>query len=252
MILLFSLAFSISPIGHAFAGGDLYLKVESFKWEEFYNDSKLLEESGLIYGLGASARSDITKPLTFKLKAELFGGSVDYDGQTQDGTPVKTDTDYFGFKLEGDCGYRFMIAEGFALEPFIGVGLRWWRRDIQSTDEAIGYEETWRSFYARLGMRGDHTLSNQLNIFADAGVKLPIYTENEADLSIVGLSKVTVEPGNEASAFAELGVQWAKFKAVVFYEGMRFSESDPDDTYGVFIQPKSEADMFGLNVGVSF
>lgn len=255
-ILLFSLVISTGSIvsfsTYASAEVDLYLKAESFKWEELDNGSKLLEESGMIYGVGSLIRSDNRNAFNFKFKGELFGGSVDYDGQTQEGTPVKTDTDYFGFKLEGDSGYRFMIAEKSSLEPFVGLGLRWWKRDIQSTDEGIGYEETWSSFYVRAGIYGDHMISGQAKVFLEGGAKFPLYTRNEPDFSEFGLENPTLEPGSEVSLFAEAGLKWSKIKVAVFYEGMRFSESDLDDTYNAFYQPESKADMFGVNIGLSF
>ena len=253
MLLTVVFSFGIISASAIAAEYDVYGKIESFTWKEYSDsDSQLLKESGPIYGLGGSAKSNITESLTLKFKGELFLGSIDYDGQTQAGTPVKTDTDYFGFKIEGDTGWKFMVAEKSSLEPFAGLGYRWWLRDIQSTGNAIGYEETWWSFYARLGIHGDHTFSDQLKAFAEAGVKLPIHTENEIDLSVIGLSTITVEPGNKASVFAEIGLKWTVLKASVFYEGMRFSKSGLDDVYDAFRQPESKADIFGVNVGVSY
>lgn len=250
-VMLLTVVFSLGVISASALAAefDVYGKIESFTWKE-YNDngSQLLKESGPIYGLGFSNKSDIAKSLTFKVKGELFGGSIDYDGQTQAGTPAKTDTNYFGMKVEGDLGWKFMVAKKSSLEPFAGLGWRWWLRDIKSTGTAIGYEELWSSVYARLGLRGDYTLSEQVKAFAEGGVKLPIYTENKID--IYG---VTVKPGNEASAFAEAGFKWAKLKVNVFYEGMRFSKSDPVTGIGVIVwQPKSKADIYGVNLGVSF
>jgi hypothetical protein len=229
---------------------DIYLKIENFTWKEFDDSgTQLLEESGPIFGLGFSVKSDYTTSALFvKGKGEIFGGSVDYDGQTQAGSPVKTDTDYIGFKGEGDLGLKYVVAEKSSLEPFVGLGFRWWLRDIKSTSTVIGYEETWRSFYARLGVRGNMVFSDKMEAFAEGGLKLPIYTENEIDFF-----NVTLEPGNEASAFAEIGLKWTKFKASLFYEGMRFSKSDLVVS-GAFIywQPESKADIYGLSVGWVF
>ena len=58
-------------------------------------------------------------------------------------------------------------------------------------------------FYARLGIYGNHTFSEQLKAFAETGVKLPVSSRNKVDLNVIGLSTVTVEPGNKASVFAE-------------------------------------------------
>ncbi len=228
---------------------DIYLNVESFTWKEFDDSGKqIIKESGPIFGLGFSGKSDIAKALTFKGKGELFGWRIDYDGQTQAGTPLKTKTDYFGFKVEGDLGWKFMVAEKYSLEPFAGLGWRWWLRNIKDTDNAIGGKELWSNIYARLGVRGDIAFSEKAKVFAEGGVKFPIYNQNKTDIF-----DITLEPGNEASAFAEAGFKWAKLKASVFYEGMRFSKSNTVTiSDGQVWQPESKADIFGVNVGVAF
>jgi hypothetical protein len=73
---------------------------------------------------------------------------VDYDGQTQRGLPVNTDVSYVGTKAEGAIGWAIPLASS-RLEPFAGLGYRWWLRDIHDatiTDpsraapvQALGY-----------------------------------------------------------------------------------------------------------------
>jgi hypothetical protein len=65
---------------------------------------------------------------------------------------------------------------------------------------------------------------------------------------------VDLEPGKETSYYAEAGVKYMMFKAVIFYEGLRFSESDAEPIGGGFavLQPESEADIYGINLGWSF
>lgn len=235
---------------------DLYFIAESFTWKEFLDGSRLLKESGPLYGLAFTAKGggDISKPLTFRFKGEGFLGTVDYDGQTQAGTPVTTDTDYIGFKTELDGGWKFFVGEnGSSFEPFIGLGGRWWKRDIQSTSSAIGVEENWSSYYGRLGIRGENVNSKNLNLFLELAAILPFKNENEVDLSTFGLGQVTVEPGNETSFCAEVGIKFRKLRVSVFYESLRFSESDPEHE-GPFliIQPESKADIYGANMGVAF
>jgi len=254
LFIVFSSWLFCKPVVAAASEADIYLKTESFTWKE-YDDrgSQLLKESGLISGIGSSVRSDIADSLVLRAKGELFGGTVNYDGQTQTGTPAETDTDYVGLKIEGNLGWKFMVAEKSSLEPFAGLGYRWWQRDIRDTLYAAGYEETWWSFYARLGIHGNHIFSGQLKAFAEAGVKIPAINKNKVDLNVVGLSTVTVEPGNKASVFAEAGIKWTRFKASLFYEGMRFSKSDPVIVNNVQVwQPESKADIFGVNVGMDF
>lgn len=225
----------------------MYLKAENFTWKEFDDTGKqLLKESGPIYGLGYSGKSDINTSLTGKGRWEMFGGVVDYDGQTTAGTPVKTDTGYFGMKVEGDLGWKFMVAKKSSIEPFAGLGWRWWNRSIQSTATVLGYDELWSSIYSRLGIRGNLVFKKTMGVFAEGGVKLPIYNVNNIDLF-----DVTVYPGNKPSTFAEAGFKWAKLKVNMFYEGMRFSKSAEVGIYSIY-QPKSTADIYGVNVGVVF
>jgi hypothetical protein len=231
---------------------DLYVKVESFTWKEFDGGEELLEETGPIFGLGFSNRSTIGNWFVFSEKIELFMGTVDYDGQTQSGTPVTTDTEYLGCLLEINFGGKIVSSEKFSLEPFAGLGYRWWTRDLQDTSTAYGYEEEWSSFYTRLGLHAESQVSNRFKLFAQAGIKYPLVNRNEAKLSRFGIRDVTLEPENELSYFADAGFKTGHFMLSIYYEGMRFDESDPDDTYGAFIQPESEADIFGARIGFTF
>jgi hypothetical protein len=230
---------------------DVYFKVESFTWKEFAESGEQrLKESGPIYGIGASAKSSIAGSLTLKGKAELFGGSVDFDGQTLTGTSVETDTDYAGVKIEVDGGWKIMVKEVYFLEPFAGFGGMGWKRNIASTGNTDEFEETWKSFYSRLGIRGNRFYPNHVRVFAEAGVRIPLH--NETKIEGPGFD-ATVEPGNRASAFVEIGLKWKKFKITVTYEGLRFAKSDTKTVNNIPVsQPKSEANIFGVNIGAEF
>jgi hypothetical protein len=233
---------------------DLYLFAQSFTWKEFLGNATLLEESGPLYGFGCSGKlgGDISQPFAFHYKVEGFMGYIDYDGQTQTGTPLTSDTRYLGFKTELGGGWNIFAGEsGFSFEPFAGLGYRWWLRDITDSSSGIGYgyEEIWRSYYGRLGIRGEKESSGQFKIFMEAAAIIPFYNENVVNLEDFGLGTVTVEPGNVISLWAEAGLKFKKFRFSVFYEGLRFSESDIQEG---FYQPKSEADIYGVNMGFTF
>ena len=228
---------------------DVYLQVQSFTWKEFINGSEILEESGPIYALGGLVKIE-NNSLTFRTRGELFAGRITYDGQTQGGTPAETDTQYVGIKLEGDAGWKKRVKENASIEPFAGIGVRIWNRDIKSTSNATGVTEKWTSVYARLGLRGDSALSDKLTLFAEGGLKLPFYNSNRVDDD----DDISLEPKSRVSGFAEAGLKWNQLWASIFYEGLRFDKSDVEPIgggWGIY-QPKSEADIFGLNVGYSF
>lgn len=248
----------------------LYPFIEYFNWEEFDSQgNRLLEESGPLFGVGTLLRVDLRDGrLMLQAKGELFGGNVDYDGQTQNDPddpavseiPVHTDVDYFGTRIEGDLGLRFGEHKG-NFEPFIGLGYRYWIRDLNDS-VAIdrngspvgvgGYTEEWQSLYTRFGLRGAYAIDEDFRFFAEAGGKYPIYNENTVDY--FSDDDVTIKPGEQFSPFAEVGFRLDRFRMSVFYEGFKFSESPLVHAGGnVFLlQPESKSEIIGITLGYCF
>ncbi len=246
----------------------LFPSFQYFTWEEFKpTGPRILKEEGLLVGAGGTARLNLyDKKLMLKLKGELFGGDVHYNGHTQadpnpaiSERPVKTSVIYFGTKVESDVGWR-SLAGPVAIEPFAGLGYRWWLRALQETTALdtggnsfpVGAAtEFWMSFYSRLGGRATWNIAKDFTLFAEGGGKYPFYNENRAD-SVGG--RVTVKPGSEWSAFGEIGVTYKRFRPTLYYEGFRFSQSNvvPIGNNTGVLQPKSESDIFGINLNWVF
>ena len=251
----------------------LYPSVQYFTWEEFLNGSRLLKEEGPLFGVGGGVRLDLyRKRLLLNVRGEMFGGNVGYRGATQNldnaaqnDRPLKTDVTYFGTKLESDIGWRLPLAAG-SIEPFAGIGYRWWLRAIQDSTAVSnpppplvpevfpvgGYTEWWQTVYTRLGLRGSCPVGSDLSLFAEAGGKYPFLNRNSADFP--GSGTVTIEPDPRWSVFAELGARYGSFRPVLFYEGFRFDQSSavPIGTNRFLLQPTSDSDIFGLNLGWAF
>ena len=250
----------------------LYPFIQYFNWEEYKDTGeRVLEETGPQGGVGTLLRVDLNNGLLMlQAKGELFGGIVDYDGQTQASSrypenseiPVDTDVDYFGTKLEADLGLRVGETKG-TIEPFVGIGYRYWIRDLNDSvavnrlNQLVpisGYTEEWQSFYTRWGLRGSYAVNDDFKLFAEVGGKYPIYNENRIDED-----DLTIKPGKQFSPFAEAGFRIDRFRATVFYEGFRFSQSswvfagfDSDGRSLYFSQPKSESDIIGITLGYCF
>jgi hypothetical protein len=267
LITICSLLCSGSLFTSPAAAGDynVYLTADHFAWKEFGDDgSRQLKESGTLYGVGFIYTDEFRNHLTVRPAVELFGGTVDYDGQTQSGIPLTTKVDYFGIKLGGDLGRRFRPGQSVFIEPFAGLGVRAWVRDINDGTAANGsptsdFRESWITVYAPVGLRGGVDISSGTQLFAEAGIKLPLYNENTAYQSYAGLgSDITVHPGKRSSLFAEAGLKIKRFKGSVFYDSMRFTKSNTViTTYGYFLyytnwQPKSALDLYGVKLGVEF
>jgi hypothetical protein len=162
---------------------------------------------------------------------------------------------YAGLKLQVDGGYRFHPSQSVFLEPFGGIGLRSWSRDIKdgttsTGSPATGYREDWATVMARLGLRVDVS-----RFFLDAALRYAIYNRETARLSEAGLGPdLTFYPGQEPSFSAEAGVKVGKFKGSIYYETLSFSKSDPVYTSSTSYayQPKSTATMAGIRLGATF
>lgn len=234
-----------------------YLSVQHFSWQERNGGRQLLKESGPLFSGGVLLGAVTDSSLTLRGKAEVFGGEVDYDGETQapDPVPVRTEVGYFGSRQEFDLGYRISTG-GLQFEPFGGAGYRWWLRRLQDGTSATGqqvsgYTEWWQTVYGRLGARGRYQLPSGLFLVAEGGAKYPFYTGNSVDFANAGT--VTFRPGGEWSGFAEAGITGSRLKVVFFYEGFRFSESPQKQVSDqFFFQPASTSDILGLSLGWAF
>lgn len=262
---------------------DLYVYpyIQYFHWTEENEGRKLLTESGPILGTGGAihldlVRSEAAGALTLRGKVEVFGGVVDYDGETQKRPavfdlvtqtfrerpplPVKTEVIYFGTRDELAVGWAFPIGKS-RLEPFTGLGYRWWLRALQDSttiDEqgktipVDGYTEVWESAYTKLGLTLSHTFDNNWRLFLEGGVSYPFYNTNSVD--IVGNGTATVRPDGRWSAFGEAGIRTGKVRTAVFYQGYRTGQSPAvriSQTRAI-LQPRSTEDVVGVSVGYCF
>ncbi len=272
--VLFSLALCMPAFGASSASASEaagYFAVESFTWKEFDDGgARLLRENGPLFGIGFSYQAVYSNNLIFTPAIELFGGKVDYDGQackigTTDCIASTTDVRYFGLKLVGDLGYRFGDPGNLSVEPFIGLGLRAWVRDIGDGTAAngtatAGYSEEWFVLNGRVGAKAAMGIGGESQVFVQGGVKLPIYNSTTAYVSDIGFTNdTTVEPGKKISFFAETGIRLNNFKASLFYESLRFRKSNNDFSINalngltyIFWQPESTMDLYGVKLGVVF
>jgi len=261
LTVLALIAFLTQPVTAAEFGGvrelTVYPLVQYFTWEEFSGGERLLKESGPQYGAGGSIKLHLLEgaagAMTLSDRLELFGSEVDYEGQLQDGTPYNTTVGYVGFQDRLDLGWAIPI-HGATVEPFSGLGYRWWLRDLQGSG---GYTEKWYSLYALFGMRSLYTLSNDVRFMVMGAAKYPFENRNMVDYP--GSGNVDLVPGNVWSALAEASVTYRHLFAGVYYENFIFEQSpvvakfSTIDNRTIFLrQPRSESEIYGLRVGWAF
>lgn len=249
----------------------LYPYIQYFHWEEESAGRKLLTESGPIYGIGTAVglnllQTDTSGSLFMKAKGELFGGVIDYDGETQapSSLPVKTDVTYLGGKGEVNLGWSFPAGR-FAIQPFSGIGYRIWLRDLHdsttrdrngNTVQVGGYTEAWESAYTKFGLTLTRTFDGGMQMFWEGGASFPFYNTNNVDIVENGIvtRTATIKPEGRWSAFGEFGVRTGKVRTAIFYQGYRTDQSPAVriSQSVAILQPRSTEDVVGVSVGYCF
>lgn len=261
ILLAVAVLYLCSPL--AAAAGTLeeltpYFSSRYFTWQEEEGGRRILKERGPLFAAGVVAESAVSSSrLSLRGRAELFGGQVWYKGETQapDSEPVRTQVGYIGVREELDVAFRSDFERG-RFEPFLGLGHRWWLRDLQnSTSEAgtpvTGYTENWQTLYGRAGARGRFNFRSDLALFLEGGAKYPFYTGNSVDFSNSGVT--TFYPRPRLSAFGEAGAAFRNARVSMTYEGFRFGRSPVRKVQGTsYLQPESSSDLIGLSVGWNF
>ena len=221
-----------------------YARVDYFYWRESIDSARLLEESGPLVTLGI-----LTQREDHRFRAELFGGEVEYDGQTTTGIPLENHTDYIGFRFQYDLLWPFAHDPNSAF--VLGLGTRFWSRKLLDGETAsgipvIGYDETWWMLYPCFGLETRRPMGVNSLWFASASLGVTGFTYEYVDSY-----DVTLYPKMGPLVQAEAGIQTPRLFLSVFFELMQWyaSNTQGDD---LIYQPDSMRLTAGLNAGLRF
>jgi len=231
--------------------GDFYARVDYFTWKEFINSAEVVEETGPLVSVGY-----LREGLHSRIRAELFGGTVNYDGETMDGVPLYSDTGYFGGRFDIDLLARHYRPRGF-VELFAGLGTRIWQRDLKSGWDEIGrpvisYQEDWWTVYFTGGLSISHAVTPNWELYATARAGLTIFTRQR-----VSLWEDYLQPNPGFTGAMEMGMRGKHLAVALRMETMAWAESDEVATFAdgywwsVF-QPKSEMSTVGLSLAYTY
>jgi hypothetical protein len=223
-----------------------YTKIDYFHWNERIDGASLLNESGPLYTLGYEHRFG-----SERVRFELFGGKVKYDGQVQydDGStePLMSHTNYFGGRAEYDLLFEPEWSPN--VDFFVGVGTRFWYRDLPddyapSGSLVTGYQETWWTLYPYVGVEKRRDLNEDFEFFASARIGVTAFTYERVTLDDTQLYPRTGLLGN-----LETGIRGKHFLLSVAFEEMSWGESAVNRGS---VQPASLLYTVGLKTGFSF
>ncbi|WP_457638869.1 hypothetical protein [Persephonella sp.] len=227
---------------------ELSYSVKSFTWKEYDSAGKqLLKESGFLHQIGIK-HSFSTESLYITPSLGVEVGSVNYDGQTQTGTPVSTDTNYWGVLTRIAVGTNIKL---FFVES--GLGYDYWKRNIESKSSAIGYAETWSQFYIPLQIGIKKKLNETaFKIFGE-------YRFNIETKNVPSLYSVTTKPKSGLFFTVGAGAEVGRITFNLSYSYDKWKKSDPViyiDTaqnlaYRVW-QPESKREIIEASIGYKF
>lgn len=226
------------------SGLTFYARIDYYYWRESTDNYRLLEESGPLVTLGFTTLNEDRR-----LRAEVFGGQVQYDGSTMDYDPLKINTNYLGCRIQYDLLWPFQYDPNSAF--VLGLGTRLWNRSLQdgvsqSGYDVTGYDELWWMLYPMVGLETRRPMGATSHWFASASLGVTGFTYeriNEFD--------VTLYPKMGPMVQVEWGIQTPRLFVSLFLEVMQFYASNaqgPDLLY----QPDSMRLTAGLNAGMHF
>jgi hypothetical protein len=229
-----------------------------FTWEETLEDgTDLLEENGMLYGVGAKIKIKFGRILDLYMLVDgsAYLGTIDYEGYLQDNfgnlTPYKSETNYSGGKLMFNFGYDFYLNKQLTLSPEFGFQYEYWKRDIDNGGQ-YGYDEFYKVFFVDFGSNFLVSVSSDASIFLKVLGEYPVSISESIDFASRGqggLSDVNLQPENNFGVNLELGVSVYGALFSFGYEYLLFSKSDPDQDYH---QPESDRGIIKLNIGYTF
>jgi len=215
-----------------------------------YKEPGLMEEKGTLYGLALNATSH--GPWMTAVQLEIATGKVDYDGGTWDGDPLKIDniTDWL-VEARLLAGPEYVWDGGYAA-PYIGLGYRWlW--DEMSKRYDYGYDRASNYLYLPVGGTITWKLGDGWLLSPTAEYDFLLYGQQISQFSDIeegGLSDVTNSQtsghGWRVCLSLERNFGTWTMKLQPFVRRWKIKQSDLDDIYEAFIEPKNETTQTGV------
>ena len=222
---------------------DLYLTPKYMVWEEYEGGKRLLREEGYVFGGGVRQRWTY-----FTVGGDAYWGNLDYDGQTQGGTPLTTQSDYAGWSVY--LGPALELGDETFARLEVLYNANSWVRNINSTSSAEGYSEAW--FYQAVSFGGE--LGRYLYDYREVyliGYYNYLFDDARMQASVKGIPELRPKKGLSYSAGIGLRVDYVSFE--VMYSYLEFKRSDPKPFQsGYVLQPRSVRRLWEARLYILF
>ncbi len=196
--------------------------VADFDYRESDDGARLNHEQGTLPGLDLKWQ---TLGARYLAEAEFsyFRGDVDYDGATQGGTQVNTDTAEEIWRGEVAAGWRYEQSPRIEYQAIAGIGYRDWQRDIRAMESARGLLETYTFWYGSIGFRALYYPSAKHSWKLQLSAKRPLNPQVQVEFENA-LDTVRLDLGEETTVDISLSWQY-DFQASLGLEAELFHQA---------------------------
>lgn len=241
-----------------------------FDYAEYDDNNLFLDgETGFIPGIVLKRKQE-HRALYTDIVGQLHGNIIEYDGQTQDGTPLKTDSDAIILDTHVKVGVHLSTARNHG--PYFGIGYRYWYRNIHSGHDVngnpvAGLLEHYYWNYGLLGYAATFNVSENVKMGFD--LRHTQMINAKMDINFLGYcdyDNAQVDLGNESGTRFTLPIQIKmKTHALIlapYYEIIDIGKSNTvaltrndalvdcnsDGFFDGAYEPRSETRNAGINI----
>jgi hypothetical protein len=246
----------------------LSIDVTRVNYREFSEQGRELnQETGVLPGL--SLWHEGSRDSWFwRLSAGFHLGKVTYDGETQGGTPLKSDTDTGFIALSGRLGH-WLGTPGTGTGLYLHLARQQWDRDILSTDISQGIYEQYR--WTELGAGIKHVFAKPGSTHWGHALSVTGFATTQGDIFVqlsglrgADFDDETLQLGDSTGGritytFSRVSNTGQTVRISPWLAWWEFARSNSREvtengnSTGIFVtEPRSETLRFGVSVGLNF
>ncbi len=191
-----------------------------FNYEEVDTSGATLNtEIGFLPGLTLSASHPL-RTISNTVEFSLYGGRVDYDGQTQSGQPHQTQTDETIYRLLYRLSWAPVNGQG---ELYAKAYWQQWDRSIQPSNGVSGLFEQYQWWSFEAGGQISVYARPRHKVFVDLGVLMTRNGTIMVDLGNAGYGEPVLDLGNGVGLNSAINYRMSYTANGAFQFGLRYT-----------------------------
>ena len=237
----------------------------AFNYAEYNDNNIFLDgETGIIPGVILKLNTNKGKSYS-EWANSFYYNNIKYDGQTQSGTPLVTVSDAFIIDSHFKYGRMFDSSYGREQSLYLGLGYRYWLRNIRSGFDTngspvAGILEEYSWFYGSVGYTVQFKASNTTQVGFD--FRLTQMFNAKMDINFLGFNNydnTAVNLGNKTGARLAMPIKIKarhnSFFVIPYYEIIDIGKSNSVRVYSggaattsIIYEPRSETRNIGIEL----